>query len=579
MRLFCSTTTIFLVALSAGLLSLTAQNREAFAGSEQGRKTVGTVAADEALRLGERMYREGILPSGEPVKVSVKGDLPIPGTSFTCVSCHLRSGLGSFEADIYTTPTNGKTLFNPRGKPEVYDNSMATYKNGVKIESAPIGIPPARPAYTDETLAAVLRSGMDPAGRALNFSIMPRYNLSAADMSLLVNYLKNLSNDFSPGVDNKYLRLATITSEDVSVAEADAMLTPMRNFVENMNGLEKTNKNNARKLRVSFETMPFRRLQLSHWKLKGPAETWPKQLEEYYRKEPVFALIGGIVSGNWKPVHDFCESNRIPCLLPTTNLPVISETDWYTLYMSKGYYQEGESAARYLNSLEKIPAGTDIVQIVRSSREGQALSSGFLKTWQELGHKAPLTLTLKAGETLTGEYLQTVLSKENPSVLMLWTGPEDLPLLETVTASSPAPQTVFVSWGYLGKSIWSITEPARAATYITYPYRLPQDEAKYATDFERLKLLNNVKDDQLITLIKTYYALGVLSKAVKDMKDNYFRDYLLDTISMQTDVESLLFERVSFGPGQRYVSKGCYIVQLAKGSKQELVKKSDWIIH
>ncbi|MDA8240180.1 MAG: hypothetical protein M0Z67_07390 [Nitrospiraceae bacterium] len=34
-----------------------------------------------------------------------------------------------------------------------------------------------------------------------------------------------------------------------------------------------------------------------------------------------------------------------------------------------------------------------------------------------------------------------------------------------------------------------------------------------------------------------------------------------------------LYPRFSFGPGQRYGSKGCYIVQLARGPKPELIKK------
>jgi len=38
------------------------------------------------------------------------------------------------------------------------------------------------------------------------------------------------------------------------------------------------------------------------------------------------------------------------------------------------------------------------------------------------------------------------------------------------------------------------------------------------------------------------------------------------------------FERYSFGPGQRYASKGCYIVQLDQETAPRLIKKSDWVV-
>ena len=69
----------------------------------------------------------------------------------------------------------------------------------------------------------------------------------------------------------------------------------------------------------------------------------------------------------------------------------------------------------------------------------------------------------------------------------------------------------------------------------------------------------------------------------------YYRDALLDSVDMGRgsltmgpavqDETYPLYERFSFGPGQRYASKGCYIVQLSKGPKPELVKRSDWVIH
>ena len=64
-----------------------------------------------------------------------------------------------------------------------------------------------------------------------------------------------------------------------------------------------------------------------------------------------------------------------------------------------------------------------------------------------------------------------------------------------------------------------------------------------------------------------------------EMKERFYGDYLFDLIAMFKDLEVPLYERMSFGPGQRYASKGCYVVQLGKGNKPVLIKKSDWLIH
>jgi len=332
----------------------------------------------------------------------------------------------------------------------------------------------------------------------------------------------------------------------------------------------------------------YKRLALSRWMLKGPPETWRIQLEEYYRREPVFALLSGISNGEWRPIHQFSEDHHIPCILPITDFPVISETDWYTLYFSKGPYQEGEAAARYLDSLAES-SGNDIVQVVRASRSGQALSAGFTETWLGLGHKPVVSFSIREGEALTREFLQRVLTGEKPAVLLFWDGPGALPALEALAGFENRPERVFVSSTYLGKEVWTLKEKTRDFVYLTYPFRLPRDEAQYTNMVESFMGIHNFQGDALVILKRVYSAVQVLSQALMGMNGNYYRDYLLDLFGMTMSTSGMglweqdeiypLYPRFSFGPGQRYASKGCYIVQLTKGPKPQLVKKSDWVIH
>jgi hypothetical protein len=528
----------------------------------------------EALMLGERIYREGTLPSGEPLMAVVKGDIPVVGTAFSCVSCHLRSGLGSLEGGVITPPTTGKKLYQP-----LYTGAERSLAERKKIPAYFQSIA-HRPAYTDKTLADALRMGVDPDGQEMN-PVMPRYFLDDRDTGILIAYLKTLSAEPSPGVTETTLLFATIVTEGVSAEDREAMLAPLQTYVDARNNMSKVYQTRA-KYGVFAEEMDlsYRKLSLSVWELKGPAETWRAQLEEYYRKEPVFALLGGITAGEWKPIHEFSEDRRIPCIFPITDFPVISETDWYTLYFSKGIFQEGEAAAHHLGRMAELSEESTVLQIVQHSRAGRALQAGFESTWQDLGRLQPLTVTIPEGDGITKEFLQRLMEKNKPSIVLLWVDAGALPALEALSAPATRPQRVYMSSSLLKQGLWTVPDKARDVVYIAYPYRLPQEEAIYtkaASGLLRGKKNMPINDRRIST--RMYSVARLMTETFLHIQRNYYRDYFLDVISMLRDQQYPDYVRLSFGPGQRYASKGCYIVQLAPGFKPELVRRSNWVIY
>jgi hypothetical protein len=546
-------------------------------------------SAQEQFRLGERMYRAGILPSGKAMKTLVNGEPALPGMAFSCESCHLRSGLGSFVDGNFTPPINGAKLFRPQQRYSSVTGSNKPFK--------PVRVDPQslkyyrelRPVYTEETLARALGSGVDCAGRKMN-DVMPRYLLEKEDLQLLIAYLKKLSSEFSPGVTETTIRFATIITEDVSPEEQNAMLIPLETYLRNRN---QTNfldpregvrsRSTGFRSRVMAETTlstreaATRKLSLSRWVLKGPAETWRNQLEEYYRKEPVFAILGGITGGTWQPVHQFCEEHRLPGLFPNTDFPVISQTDWYTLYLSKGFYQEGEGAAVFLNDKEEVK-GRKVVQVVRATPEGRALSRGFQEAWRDFGQEAPVTVSLEKGAGVTAEFLQKKLTEEKPAAVLLWDDAETFKTLELLAAQEYRPPLVLVSSGFLGKSMFSLDEKLWPFTYLTYPYGISQlPGERNPSSMAGLKKFDARSNAVATTRIsqRSYLLVTILDMALTEMRGNYYRDNLLDAIGTIMDQDVQLYDHIGFGPGQRYASKGCYIVQVAKSG---LVKRSGWLL-
>jgi len=525
----------------------------------------------DTVRLGERIYREGILPSGVAVQAIVKGDIPVAGSTFSCAGCHQRSGLGAVEGEIVTPAVNGAKLFEPL----YYGRELtAAERTGLP---AHFRSPPRRPAYTHETLAVAIRDGIGATGRELS-SVMPRFDLTEQDMNALIDYLGTLSAAWSPGVTDTTIRFATVISDQVSPEARDAMLAPLESYMAFHNDKARVHEDRARYVAIAQEQdLSYRRLSLARWTLKGPPDTWRGQLEEYNRREPVFALLGGMTESDWRPVHEFSEAHGIPSILPLTDLPVISDTDWYTLYFSKGLYQEGEAVARYLAKRAGTPDCGLVVQVYRDTGEGHALAAGFRNTWQTLGKRSPHARVLPPGKPVSRDLLRQIAEHDKPAAILLWVGAEGIPAIEEAAVATTRPGTVFVSASQMKEALFTLSEAAREITAISYPHRMPQDEAAHTRAARAWLQSRNITPDGQRIATRMYSLLVVLSDIVPKMRRNYYRDYFLDLTGMVSGHEFPDYERLSFGPGQRYASKGCYIAELSRGPRPVLVRKSEWV--
>src|ERR1700690_2560626 len=498
----------------------------------------------EALKIGERMYREGILSSGEPMQALVQGDIPVDSTMFSCVSCHLRSGLGSLEGQVVTYPIDGITLY------EAITNAWnIRWVTGSKYSKVMTGF--LRSAYNDETLAAAIRGGVNPDGKTLKYA-MPRYPLGDKDMAILIFYLKNLSVKPSPGVSEHSIRYATVVTEDVNQTDSEFMMSILKIMAASnkparfsMMALSTIASNPEDSIKTGYLN-----ISVSRWELKGSPASWRSQLDAYYKKEPVFAIVGGISNDDWRPIHEFCEENRIPCLLPITELPVISTSDWYTLYFSKGFYQEGETAAKYLHGIMNIPQDIPVIQVYRNNRQGLAMAKGFEETWEGLRQQTPDKRVLTSDEPITIERWKQLTASRKQQIILLWLDSKDLSFIDTLADAPDIPKMVFLSSTLLGKEMYELPQKIRKLIYIKFPYSFPADFAKSEPSFARLIKNNQYPSEYPITRAKINLTLTILNKSLFMMKGRFYRDRLLEVVDMMQDETAMsLYPRLSFGPG------------------------------
>jgi hypothetical protein len=519
--------------------------------------------------LGRRIYREGVLPSGRPLAATVQAGIAVEGAQLACASCHRRSGFGASEGGVYVPRVTGPALFQPQQLRRA-DLFRSLYQ---EVQPTPyrerLRDPRLRPAYTPETLAVALREGRDPSGRTLA-PLMPRYRLSDEEVAQLAAYLQGLSAAPSLGVDGEAIHFATVVTDGVDPGRRKAMLDVMEAYVRWKNA---ETKHSAARLgsspwyRDEFYGS-YREWKLHVWDLHGPARTWPAQLAAHYRAQPVFALLSGIGAGSWQPVHDFCERFEVPCLFPNTDLPVAAPAGAYALYLSPGLAVEAEALGR---RLAESPAGR-IVQVYRDVDEGRVPARALRSIRGRLEER-----TIPQGQALTPAFWKRLVRETRPDVLVLWLGPDDAATLRAAAdAFAPVRQIVF-SGALLGEAEPDLPVGLREKALLTWRFALPGHEEPLTYRVRAWMRARGVERTHERLQLDTWFALAVADHSLTHIVESFSRDFFVESVEEETEnaLNPGVFPSLSLGPGQRFASKGSYVVRLAAGGLEAV---GGWIV-
>ena len=511
---------------------------------------------------GERIYREGILPSGKALVGEREAGVRAEGADAACVNCHRRSGLGTLEGNIVVPPITGKYLFRPLGR-QLGDVDILRFGQGYALDRSP---------YTEEALTRAIREGIGKNGRKLNF-LMPRFRMDDAALASLTSYLKDLSAGPVPGVTDDTLHFATIITPDADPVKRQGMLDVLQSFFADKNEfIRGGGKPMQSSLGIHYRVT--RKWQLHVWQLSGTPETWERQLHQHLQAEPVFAVISGIGGKTWEPVHRFCEREGIPCLFPNVDLPVVAEKDFYAIYFSKGVLLEAELIAGQLKRLQQSRALSRVIQVVREDDMGVDAARAVCVDAGPLGLKAE-TRVLKSDAS--EKDLAALLKDTGPGdAVILWLRPLDLASLPGKTRSS----AVFVSGIMGGFEDAPLPAAWRHVAQLSYPLDLPEQRKIrmfYPLGWFRIKHIPLV-DERVQS--DTYLACGILAENLSFMLDSFVRDYLVERIETMLSERVLTGEypRLGLAPGQRFASKGGYMVHFADAGDNKLIPDSGWIV-
>jgi hypothetical protein len=544
-----------------------------------GQVSPGVASPASQQLTAESIYREGTLPSGTAVRAKrdIGGQIvSMEGAAVACANCHKRSGLGSIEGHIVSPPITGKYLFRlpALNAQDLTMPHVATFRA-------------AHPPFTRMTLARAIREGIDPDGHVLN-NLMPRFELSDAQMALLTDYLETLSPTTSAGVDSETLHFATVITPDVEPTQRQAMLSVLTQFFADQGRGEHLyfdGKLIGHAAEQGFADIPHlntqRKWKLHVWELSGAADSWEQQLRSKLAAQPVFALLAGLGSAHWAPIHHFCEEQAVPCLFPNLDVPVLAEQDFYPLYYSKGVFLEAGLMADALRVSLTTHRLQRVIQIFRAGDAGVPGAADLRRilapsgTAVETRQLPAITATADAAER-AATLAKAVSGVTGADALVLWLRAADLAALP----SSPPPGVSAIASGLMGGLERAPLGAAwRPVTRLSYPFDLPQNRAlrmQLPLQWFTLRKVD-VVDERIQS--DTYLACVILAGTLNRMSDAYVRDYLVETIEdiLGKRPTNAYYPRLNLAPGQRFASKGGFVAHFAGSEGTALDADGDWI--
>ena len=322
--------------------------------------------------------------------------------------------------------------------------------------------------------------------------------------------------------------------------------------------------------------MVNRRWELHVWQLTGPAATWQSQLEQHFEREPVLAVVSGLGGKNWAPVHAFCEHNAVPCLFPNVEAPPASaDHDFYSLYFSKGVELEAGLIANRILNPDSGKTAKVVHQIYRAGDNGEVAAKTLAAALERQGVEVRSSI-LPAGAS--GKGVARALRKSSTAdALVLWLRPADVAALGRVPS---APPVVFMSGLMGGLERSPLPSNWREHVHLAYPFAL-QDQRRvnvdYAFGWFAIRHIPVVAEQ---VQADTFLACGLLAETLKHMVDTFVPDYLVERMEDSIDhrIVTGYYPRLSLGSGQRFASKGGYIVHFADSGSTKLVADSSWIV-
>jgi hypothetical protein len=347
-------------------------------------------------------------------------------------------------------------------------------------------------------------------------------------------------------------------------------------------------------------------------------------LEKHYAEKPVFAVLSGIGRAEWDPVSQFCETSKVPCLFPSIDFSS-EKRNHYNIFFQKGVPLEIDALLTYIR---RNPIAGKIIEIHNNEKITQ-LSADYLKNKVTGSKLEQFNLN-----EISPEAIKDILEKtSHDDLVFLNLKAKDLGFISGLTIGT---SNVYISGRLLDDQFSAIPQDLVTKLKILYPYELPEDRQGSLDYFHKWIKINQIPLEDEPLQSEIFFASEFVSDIIADMLDNLYRDYLIERIEdmsnrmergkteqrertreglrltsrnprgtqeqvakQENDIAlsekvkesgkqdqlfgrgTSIYPRLNLSIGQRYASKGIYIVTYEPSTTDlvpHLNKISDWVV-
>lgn len=483
-------------------------------------------------RAGREVYLDGTSPSGARIsgRIGAAGT-ELGGQAIACGNCHGEDGRGRAEGGVLPTSIRWSDLVRPYG----HDHD-GWRRHG---------------PFDERAVERAVMHGLDPAGHRLDLA-MPRYAMSAKDLTSLLAYLKKLEFQLDPGVAEDTLRIGTLLPRAGRLgALGEAVHALLAAYFAELNARGGIH---GRRLELVVQALPDE---------AGPAAASVRALLSDAR---VFTVLAPVAVGVDKRLAEAARALQVPVVGPLTLFAEdLQASNPYVFHLLPGTGDLARLLAQHA-ARDAALAGRTIALWHADSDDGRTQAHDFEAALRQAGWRSVVALPIPPHGANHDTLAATLKGHQVGSVLLLSPG-ADLAALAGALARSEWTPHLLVPGPLASRDVLALPTAFRDRVTLAYPTAPGHQQQAALRELARLMQDRPEAKAYQTALVSAYAAAQLLVEGLKRSGRELSRSRLLAQLEGVQGFDTGLLPRLSYNADRRVGAAGAYLVAVDLDSK------------